>query len=104
MTPKNPYDSQNFLMTPKKPLWLPKFRPQCLKEHVEYGNANITKLGEKTVRNKSVVAFSGIFTPIAAEKNILSRAYVRENPLFVSYDLYGYLFNIFVLRKPIQLS
>ena len=64
----------------------------------------ITKLGEKAVRNKSVVAFSGIFTPIAAEKNILSRAYVRENPLFLSYVLYEYLFNIFVLRKPIQLS
>ena len=63
-----------------------------------------TKLGEKAVRNKSVVAFSGIFTPIAAEKNILSIAYVRENPLFLSYVLYEYLFNIFVLRKPIQLS
>ena len=64
----------------------------------------ITKLGEKAVRNKSVVSFSGIFTPIAAEKNILSRAYVRENPLFLSYVLYWYLFNIFVLRKPLQLS
>ena len=66
----------------------------------------LTELGEKadSVRNKSVVAFSGIFTPIAARKNILSRAYVREKPLFLSYVLYEYLFNIFVLRKPIQLS
>ena len=34
MSPQISYESPNFLMSPQKPLWVPKFRPQCIESTV----------------------------------------------------------------------